>query len=73
VSERTCSKWVARYRCEGEPGLRDRSSAPVTVANRTDARRVEAIAFYARHGVIVERVMTDNGPPYLNHLLGTYI
>ena len=21
VSERTCSKWVARYRVEGEPGL----------------------------------------------------
>ena len=28
VSERTCSKWVRRYRAEGEPGLHDRSSAP---------------------------------------------
>ena len=28
VSERTCSKWVARYRAEGEAGLLDRSSAP---------------------------------------------
>ena len=27
VSERTCSKWVARYRVEGEPGLRDRGNA----------------------------------------------
>ena len=28
VSERTCSKWVERYRAEGEAGLFDRSSAP---------------------------------------------
>ena len=28
VSERTCAKWVARYRAEGELGLLDRSSAP---------------------------------------------
>jgi transposase InsO family protein/transposase len=44
VSERTCSKWVGRYREEGEAGLSDRSSAPQTVANRTDERRVEMIA-----------------------------
>jgi transposase InsO family protein len=44
VSERTCSKWVARYRREGEAGLADRSSAPETVANRTDQRRVQMIA-----------------------------
>ena len=34
VSDRTCSKWVARYRAEGEPGLLDRSSAPRHVADR---------------------------------------
>ena len=28
VSERTCSKWVRRYRAEGQAGLLDRSSAP---------------------------------------------
>lgn len=28
VSERTCSKWVSRYRAEGDVGLLDRSSAP---------------------------------------------
>jgi len=28
VSGHTCSKWVARYRAEGEAGLVDRSSAP---------------------------------------------
>src|SRR3954467_5581451 len=48
VSERTCSKWVARYRAEGEAGLLDRSSAPEVVANRTDERRIEAIAALRR-------------------------
>jgi transposase len=48
VSERTCSKWVARYRCEGQAGLIDRPSAPKTVANRTDERLIEAIATLRR-------------------------
>jgi transposase InsO family protein len=114
VSVRCARKWVGRYRVEGEPGLLDRSSAPRTVANRTDERRVEAIAapdrhgkrrqtvgwdyvhiaiddctrlayaevlpderaptaiafltravaFFERHGVTVERLLTDNGSPY---------
>src|SRR5687768_2025708 len=48
VSERTCSKWVGRYRAEGDAGLVDRSSAPELVANRTDERRVEVIAALRR-------------------------
>lgn len=48
VSERTCSKWLDRYREEGEAGLLDRSSAPATVANRTEERLVEAIAALRR-------------------------
>jgi transposase InsO family protein len=48
VSERTCSKWVARYRAEGQLGLLDRSSAPARVANRTDERAVQAIAALRR-------------------------
>jgi transposase InsO family protein/transposase-like protein len=48
VSERTCSKWVARYRCEGEPGLHDRSSAPKSVPHRTPEELVEAIAALRR-------------------------
>jgi transposase InsO family protein len=48
VSERTCSKWVGRYRAEGEAGLLDRSSAPKTVANRTEESRIEAIAALRR-------------------------
>ena len=43
VSVRCACKWVGRYRLEGELGLRDRSSAPRRVANRTPADRVETI------------------------------
>ena len=50
VSTRTVSKWVARYRAEGEPGLVDRSSAPRWV-RRTDPDRVEAIAALRRLGM----------------------
>jgi len=35
ISERTGRKWLARWRREGPAGLRDRSSAPKTVANKT--------------------------------------
>jgi transposase InsO family protein len=44
VSDRTCSKWVARYRQEGAAGLLDRSSAPAVVANRTDEHTVQLLA-----------------------------
>jgi transposase InsO family protein len=43
VSVRCASKWVNRYRAEGERGLLDRSSAPRRVANRTPLERVAAI------------------------------
>jgi transposase InsO family protein/transposase-like protein len=48
TSPRTCGKWVSRYRACSESGLLDRSSAPEHVANRTDERRVEAIAALRR-------------------------
>src|SRR6185312_591180 len=48
VSERTAAKWVARYRCEGVAGLLDRSSAPLSVANRSDEQLVGAIAALRR-------------------------
>src|SRR5882724_5568462 len=44
VSVRCARKWIGRYRLEGLAGLRDRSSAPRQVANRTTADRVEVIA-----------------------------
>jgi transposase InsO family protein len=43
VSVRCARKWINRFRLEGELGLRDRSSAPRHVANRTAPERVEAI------------------------------
>ena len=48
VSERTCSKWVGRYRRQGAVGLLDRPSAPVVVANRTAEDAVQAIAALRR-------------------------
>jgi transposase InsO family protein len=48
VSERTCAKWVARYRAEGEAGLRDRPSAPHSIPHRTAADRVAAITALRR-------------------------
>jgi transposase InsO family protein len=48
TSPRTCGKWVARYRAAREFGLLDHSSAPHVVANRTDERRIEAIAVLRR-------------------------
>src|SRR3954451_10656570 len=48
VSDRTCSKWVARYRREGEAGLLDRSSAPRRVPHRTPDELVELIAALRR-------------------------
>ena len=43
VSERTCSKWVARYRSDGQAGLLDRSSAPSSIPHRTPDELVEVI------------------------------
>jgi transposase len=43
VSERTASKWLKRFREEGDDGLEDRCSAPQRVPNRTAPERVEAI------------------------------
>jgi transposase len=48
VSERTCAKWVARYRADGEAGLLDRSSAPKHIPHRTPAERVEVIELLRR-------------------------
>jgi transposase InsO family protein len=48
VSVRCARKWVSRYRVEGELGLRDRSSAPHRVANRTPADRVAVIVALRR-------------------------
>jgi transposase InsO family protein len=48
VSDRTCSKWLARYRQHGPIGLLDRSSAPNRVPHRTSDELVAAIAALRR-------------------------
>jgi len=48
VSVRTVSKWLRRYRLEGELGLVDRSSAPASVPHRTPEERVLVIACLRR-------------------------
>jgi transposase InsO family protein len=48
VSERTCGKWVGRYRREGEAGLLDRSSAPKSIPHRTSDELVEVIVLLRR-------------------------
>jgi transposase InsO family protein len=48
VSVRCARKWVRRYVAGGDLGLRDRSSAPHRVANRTSEERVAAIASLRR-------------------------
>jgi transposase InsO family protein/transposase len=48
VSVRCASKWVGRYRTDGELGLLDRSSAPGWIPHRTGEERVQAIAALRR-------------------------
>src|SRR5437588_11787073 len=48
VSVATARKWVRRYRVEGEAGLVDRSSAPLSVPSRTAEHTIEAIACLRR-------------------------
>jgi len=48
VSERTCRKWVGRYRAEGEAGLVDRSSAPGSIPHRTPDELVEVVVMLRR-------------------------
>jgi transposase InsO family protein len=48
VSTRTAAKWRARWRCQGEAGLEDRSSAPLRMPRRTPEDRVRAIELLRR-------------------------
>jgi transposase InsO family protein len=48
VSERTCSKWLARFRAEGEAGLLDRSCVPQSIPHRTGEDRVGMIVLLRR-------------------------
>jgi transposase InsO family protein len=48
LSERTTRKWLGRWRQDGPAGLLDRSSAPRTVANKTDPETVATIVALRR-------------------------
>ena len=61
VSDRTASKWLARYRREGEAGLEDRSSAPHRQPGRTPENRVAAIAALRRLRFTGEEIASSLG------------
>jgi transposase InsO family protein len=63
ASVRTASKWVARYRAEGEDGLADRSSEPFSIPNRTREERVELIAFLRRLRMTAAEIAEVIGMP----------
>ena len=48
ISQRSASKWVARFRSEGVAGLEDRSSVPRRMPRLSPADRVESIAALGR-------------------------
>ena len=48
VGVRTVSRWLRRFRLEGDAGLTDRSSAPASVPQRTAEGRVQAIVSLRR-------------------------
>lgn len=83
VARGTVSKWVARYRAEGEAGLQDRSSRPLRSPNRTDRRterRIVALRVTRRWGPhrigyhlrlpqsTVSKVLTRYRVPLLGHI-----
>ena len=43
LSRKTASKWIARFRAEGERGLLDRRSVPRTIPHRTEASVVSKV------------------------------
>jgi len=48
IARATLSKWVARYRAEGESGLQDRPSAPASRPSRLPAWVVELVEKWRR-------------------------
>jgi transposase InsO family protein len=48
ATERTVYRWAARYRAEGDGGLRDRSSAPRSIPHRTPPDRIRALVALRR-------------------------
>ena len=63
VSARTASKWVARFRSEGEAGLVDRSSRPHCSPRRTPPERVEAVTILRRLRFTAAEISQTLGMP----------
>lgn len=64
VSVTTAARWAARYREQGEHGMGDRSSRPVSSPRRTSVRRERRI--------IAIRVNRRWGPARIGYLLGIH-
>ncbi|HYJ57030.1 MAG TPA: leucine zipper domain-containing protein, partial [Mycobacterium sp.] len=56
VARQTLAKWHARWLEDGEDGLHDRSSRPVTCPNQTD-RQIEDLVEYLRRNMKLGPVM----------------
>lgn len=61
VSERTASKWLARYRAEGEEGLIDRPSTPLSSPRATAPERVELITQLRHLRLTAQRIADHLG------------
>ena len=63
VSVRTVSKWLRRFRLEGEQGLLDRCSVPASVPVRTGEARVAVIAALRRLRITGAEIAETLGMP----------
>jgi transposase len=63
VSTRTASKWLSRYRAEGELGLYDRSSVAHSIPGRTPEQRVVTIAALRRLRMTAAEIAEVLGMP----------
>src|SRR6476659_10961265 len=56
IARQTLAKWHARWQADGEDGLQDRSSRPVSSPNQIDAQ-VEDVVCYLRRNMKLGTVM----------------
>jgi transposase InsO family protein len=56
ISTRTARKWQARFHCQGEAGLMDRSSRPQRTRSRLDAPALERIEGLRRQRMPMRRI-----------------
>jgi len=63
VSERTVYRWLARFRCDGQPGLVDRRSVPGRIPHKTSPERVSAICQLRRLRLTAAEIAERLGMP----------